>query len=551
MAIMLIQRIVSFQGKESRIETLVYEATSQELGTGSLIVMIAVVSHGRSHHSLGSSHLLDDNITSTNPINPIIMSGERTLPRHRELDALCPEAVDADTLPSFPNQHSFQIVDWDSPLYIYCTNCNSQPFFALLFSHETEASPKYVNTIPLVLPVLADGSFDSRQSRFNSATVQYSSLFPATSIKFNRINKQTYKIQKGTNEEEQNTLASCISAVYIVLLFSLLRNVHYTCYGRRHLSIVYTITIQCLLMLVPINGELCQTSIDSGSVVKVTADGFSGDVPFVDFYVGLDIALRFKPQMNKNNIWRACRNDAWNDWCCSTIAGGWYLSPKTDPQDIEFTLTASTFQVSYFDTRRSGYDFSRTNCNGGIVTKVAVANMINPDIFINGPSCLYGTSNPTLPPTTTQPTPQPTECLAEVKQEMDVGTLTNWLQLTDTETPAQGCDYGVCDYSNSDYTDLCVHNVADLGRSATYCCPSASPVTAQPTCASIEYAWNCFGGIGGYPYQFDDNNVIIRGNDARSTVLNYLGDESVWVTCSWKKCWIGLEDLTLASNRND
>eukprot|EP01083_Nonionella_stella_P308086 1085560_1 len=139
-----------------------------------------------------------------------------------------------------------------------------------------------------------------------------------------------------------------------------------------------------------------------------------------------------------------------------------------------------------------------------------------------------------------------------------------------------GCDYGICNYSNSDYTNLCVNNVPTLGKSASYCChdpsasPSVSPVTAQPTCSSIEYGWNCFLGIGGYPensvcqdqgydangvfnlgagtwdfpYQidFDDNNVIIRGSDALSTVLNYIGDESVWVTCSWKKCWIGLED---------
>eukprot|EP01083_Nonionella_stella_P251280 867136_1 len=147
-----------------------------------------------------------------------------------------------------------------------------------------------------------------------------------------------------------------------------------------------------------------------------------------------------------------------------------------------------------------------------------------------------------------------------------------------------GCDYGICNYSNSDYTNLCVNNVPTLGESASYCChdpsasPSVSPVTAQPTCSSIEYGWNCFLGIGGYPensvcqdqgydangvfnlgagtwdfpYQidFDDNNVIIRGSDALSTVLNYIGDESVWVTCAWKKCWIGLQDLTLSSSRN-
>eukprot|EP01083_Nonionella_stella_P318727 1166475_1 len=143
-----------------------------------------------------------------------------------------------------------------------------------------------------------------------------------------------------------------------------------------------------------------------------------------------------------------------------------------------------------------------------------------------------------------------------------------------------GCDYGICNTSNTDYSDLCVNNVADLGASAAHCCPSASPsalpVTAQPTCNTIEYGWKCFLGIGGYPdtnhcqehgydangvfnigagtwnfeYQinFDDNNVIIRGSDA--TVLNYIGEESVWVTCAWPKCWIGLQNLTLSSSRN-
>eukprot|EP01084_Bolivina_argentea_P051475 94703_1 len=98
------------------------------------------------------------------------------------------------------------------------------------------------------------------------------------------------------------------------------------------------------------------------------------------------------------------------------------------------------------------------------------------------------------------------------------------------------------------------------------------------TCNSIEYSWSCFLGIGGIPnaigckdianfnangeynigngiwdfkYQvnFDDNNVIIRGQGSNMTTFNYIGIEEEYITCRWPKCWISLIDLTISSNR--
>eukprot|EP01083_Nonionella_stella_P239592 838416_1 len=103
--------------------------------------------------------------------------------------------------------------------------------------------------------------------------------------------------------------------------------------------------------------------------------------------------------------------------------------------------------------------------------------------------------------------------------------------------------------------------------------PTATP-TYQPTCETIEYGWPCFlGQIDGYPWglchqynangefamgvgvwdfpyhlNFDDNNIILRG-EGSETVWKYTENESIWIKCRWPKCWLKLQDLTIASNR--
>ncbi len=127
-----------------------------------------------------------------------------------------------------------------------------------------------------------------------------------------------------------------------------------------------------------------------------------------------------------------------------------------------------------------------------------------------------------------------------------------------------GCDYGYCNSSNNNLTYLCTNSSNNIYSS---------------TCKTIEYSWNCYLGIEGYPdingckqkgydgngvfdigdgiwnfpYQinFGDNNVIIRGQGPESTTFNYIGDESKWITCRWHKCWIGLQDLTISSNKTN
>eukprot|EP01084_Bolivina_argentea_P278173 475107_1 len=117
--------------------------------------------------------------------------------------------------------------------------------------------------------------------------------------------------------------------------------------------------------------------------------------------------------------------------------------------------------------------------------------------------------------------------------------------------------------------------------------PSSTPtktptlhVAYKPTCATIPYSWACFLGhdVGyphptgcklagydgngifdlgegnwefAYPIRFADNNVIIRGQGASLTTLNYTGNDPIWIQCIWTKCWISLQHLTIASNRID
>ena len=98
----------------------------------------------------------------------------------------------------------------------------------------------------------------------------------------------------------------------------------------------------------------------------------------------------------------------------------------------------------------------------------------------------------------------------------------------------------------------------------------------ESTCESIEYGWNCFLGIGGipdingcnqtgfdgngvfdigegiwnFPYHlnFSDNNIIINGQGALQSILNYTGTESIWIQCATHSCWISLQNLSIASN---
>eukprot|EP01084_Bolivina_argentea_P120434 213473_1 len=103
--------------------------------------------------------------------------------------------------------------------------------------------------------------------------------------------------------------------------------------------------------------------------------------------------------------------------------------------------------------------------------------------------------------------------------------------------------------------------------------------TYYPTCQTVEYAWQCFLGIGGYPaangcmhmsngfsgngvfdlgegvwdFPYDINvyqeNIIIRGQGG-VTVWNYIGKNPTWIQCATSKCWFGMQNLTVTSITN-
>eukprot|EP01084_Bolivina_argentea_P269446 457952_1 len=168
----------------------------------------------------------------------------------------------------------------------------------------------------------------------------------------------------------------------------------------------------------------------------------------------------------------------------------------------------------------------------------------------------YDPSVPTIQPSLS-PTLAPTEAPSHSRPTAHP-TFTN----TVVYVRKNGCDYGYCNHSTTNET--CIHSNANI---------------YQSTCQTIEYAWNCFLGIGGdpningckenglnangifdigigqwyFPYQlhFDDNNVIIRGKESELTIFNYVSYNSKWITCKWHKCWIGLHNLTIKSNRTN
>eukprot|EP01084_Bolivina_argentea_P153556 267750_1 len=182
------------------------------------------------------------------------------------------------------------------------------------------------------------------------------------------------------------------------------------------------------------------------------------------------------------------------------------------------------------------------------------------------------------------PTPSPTDSPTTAPTEApSPSTPTAQPTLTEKHVYVRqnGCDYGYCNYSSNSNDDFCINN-SSLTQQYAYCClTSPSPtigvdITYQPTCKSIEYSWNCYLGIGGYgnnticeqyydangvfdigegvwdfPYNlnYDDNNIIIRGQGRSVTTWRYTGNESIWITCRWKKCWLSFQDLTIASNR--
>eukprot|EP01084_Bolivina_argentea_P240286 403718_1 len=112
--------------------------------------------------------------------------------------------------------------------------------------------------------------------------------------------------------------------------------------------------------------------------------------------------------------------------------------------------------------------------------------------------------------------------------------------------------------------------------------PTLSPTvthTYKPTCKTIEYGWNCFLGIGGFPNQqgcrnhgyngdgifdigigkwdfpyplnFSDKHVVIRGQGQELTTWNYIGNNSKWIQCTGRDCWLSLQNLTIRSTRNN
>eukprot|EP01084_Bolivina_argentea_P055511 101752_1 len=120
--------------------------------------------------------------------------------------------------------------------------------------------------------------------------------------------------------------------------------------------------------------------------------------------------------------------------------------------------------------------------------------------------------------------------------------------------------------------------ISEFPTNAPTIAPTNTPLYT-PTCQTIKYSWMCFHGIGGipnnqgcwdqgfegngifdigegvwtFPFQLDsDNNTImLRGEDYTSTTWKYAGNESIWISCGSPKCWLSLNDMTIASNRTN
>ena len=120
-----------------------------------------------------------------------------------------------------------------------------------------------------------------------------------------------------------------------------------------------------------------------------------------------------------------------------------------------------------------------------------------------------------------------------------------------------GCDYGYC-----------------TSKETNNSCTNINQTTA---CQSIDYAWDCFNGIGGnpdsngckqqgfdgtgifdigegvwdFPYNLSyyDEEVIIRGQGASLTTLKFAGSGSNWIECHWRNCSLVLKDLTITANQ--
>ena len=169
------------------------------------------------------------------------------------------------------------------------------------------------------------------------------------------------------------------------------------------------------------------------------------------------------------------------------------------------------------------------------------------------------TNSPTPAPTnlptpapTLQPTNAPTLAPTEAPSAFSVPTPSPIWTNKFVYVRNNGCDYGYC--SSKNVTDeICLNN------------------DQNSACKSISYAWNCFNGQNGcssqgndgsglldlgkgtwdflYNVNYDDNNVIIRGQGPLATTLRYTGIDSTWIQCRWYKCYISLQDLTISSNK--
>ena len=162
------------------------------------------------------------------------------------------------------------------------------------------------------------------------------------------------------------------------------------------------------------------------------------------------------------------------------------------------------------------------------------------------------TKEPTPAPTwypTSPPSNAPTFAPSEAPSAVSVPTPSPILTNKEVYVRSNGCDSGYC-------------------SSQSIVNPCSNTTTA---CRSIEYSWDCFhgsavceqvglngngvldlgNGVWDFPYNlnYDNDNIIIRGQGPSNTIWRYTGSESTWIQCRWYKCWLSLQDLTIASNR--
>mmetsp|Transcript_15870 Transcript_15870/g.25172 ORF Transcript_15870/g.25172 Transcript_15870/m.25172 type:complete len:310 (+) Transcript_15870:81-1010(+) len=145
------------------------------------------------------------------------------------------------------------------------------------------------------------------------------------------------------------------------------------CLGQRDDEVIYTIAQS--------------DSLQFGDSIILTADRTEADADkwFISFHRGEDIAFRFAPRFNENQVIRTTRlNGKWQSDDRETD-GGWLVpSSKADPISMKFTYAPSKWEISSEGLRRSAYDYVHrfTPSDANRITEVRVRKLVNAELSI-------------------------------------------------------------------------------------------------------------------------------------------------------------------------